>query len=54
MNKFLGGIGLLGLAGFMLLGFVKADLSGQSTAVRAITFGIGVGLPMASGAGLLY
>ena len=54
MNKKLfGGIGLLGLAGFMLLGFAKADLSDQSMAVKAMTFGLGVGLPTAAGMGLV-
>ncbi|NEQ52966.1 MAG: hypothetical protein F6K11_22970 [Leptolyngbya sp. SIO3F4] len=53
MKKLLGGIGLLGLSGFMLLGFAKANLSDQSTAVKAITFGIGVGLPLAGGIGLV-
>lgn len=53
MNKFLGGISLLSLSGFMLLGFAKADLSDQSTAVKTMTFAVGVGLPMATGIGLV-
>lgn len=53
MNKLLGGISLLGLAGFMLLGFSKADLSDQSTTVRGMTFGIGIGIPTAVGIGSL-
>ena len=53
MNKLFGGIGLLSLASFMMLGFAKADLSDQSMAVRAMTFGLGVGLPLAGGIGLV-
>ncbi|MEO0434646.1 MAG: hypothetical protein AAF151_23425 [Cyanobacteria bacterium J06656_5] len=53
MNKLFSGIGLLGLSGFMMLGFAKADLSDQSMAVRALTFGLGVGLPLAGGIGLI-
>lgn len=54
MNKLLGGIGLLSLSGFMLLGFAKADLSDQSTAVKTMTFAMGVGLPAAAGLGLVH
>ncbi|MEM9805838.1 MAG: hypothetical protein AAF959_11205 [Cyanobacteria bacterium P01_D01_bin.56] len=53
MNKLLGSIGLFGLSAFMLLGFAKADLSEQSIAVKAMTFGVGVGLPLAGGLGLI-
>ncbi len=53
MNKLFGGIGLLSLSGFMLLGFAKADLSDQSAAVKTMTFAMGVGLPMAAGVGLV-
>lgn len=37
----------------MLLGFAKADLNDQSMAVRVMTFGFGVGLPLAGGIGLM-
>lgn len=53
MNKLFGGIGCLSLSVFMLLGFAKADLSDQSTVVKAMTFGLGVGLPMTAGIGLV-
>lgn len=53
MNKLFSGIGLLGLSGFMMLGFAKADLSDQSMAVRTLTFSLGVGLPLAGGIGLV-
>lgn len=53
MNKLFSGIGLISLSGFMLLGFAKADLSDQTIAVKAMTFGMGVGLPMAAGIGLV-
>jgi hypothetical protein len=49
MNKLFSGIGLLSLSAFMLLGFSKANLSDQPRMVRAITFGLGVGLPMVAG-----
>ena len=53
MNNLFSGISLLSLSGFMLLGFAKADLSDQTIAVKATTFGLGVGLPMAAGIGLV-
>ncbi|MEM7794286.1 MAG: hypothetical protein AAF579_07505 [Cyanobacteria bacterium P01_C01_bin.118] len=53
MNKLFCGIGLLGLSSFMLLSFAKADLSSQSIAVKAMTFGVGVGLPAVAGVGLV-
>ncbi|MEM7065514.1 MAG: hypothetical protein AAF572_20405 [Cyanobacteria bacterium P01_B01_bin.77] len=53
MNKLLGGIGLLSLSGFMLLGFFRADLSNRSIAIKGMTFGVGVGLPMVAGMGLV-
>lgn len=53
MNKLFGGISLLGFAGFMILGFTKADLSDQSMLIKAMTFGIGVGLPATAGVALV-
>lgn len=53
MNKLFGGIGCLSLSAFMLLGFSRADLSDQSAAVRAMTFGVGVALPMVAGVSLV-
>ncbi len=54
MNKLFSGIGLLSLSAFMLLGFSKADLNDQSQTVKVMSFGLGVGLPMAAGIGLLH
>lgn len=53
MNKLFGGISLLGFAGFMILGFTKADLSDQPMLIKAMTFGIGVGLPATAGVALV-
>jgi hypothetical protein len=52
MGRLWGGVALLFVALFMLVGFLRADL-GASAAVTALAFLIGVGLPAAGGAALL-
>jgi hypothetical protein len=52
MGRLWGGVGLLLVAAFMLLGFLRAD-PGVSAAVTALAFVIGVGLPAAGGVALL-
>lgn len=53
MGKLLGGLGLLALALFMLLGFVRAEPN-AGTAATMITFLLVVVLPAVSGLALLY
>ena len=53
MGKLLGGVGLLILALFMLLGFFRAQPS-AGTAATIVTFLLAVVLPAAGGVALLY
>ncbi len=53
MGKLLGGVGLLILALFMLLGFFRAQPS-AGTAATMVTFLLAVVLPAAGGVALLY
>jgi hypothetical protein len=52
MGRLLGGIALIGIAGFMLLGFVASDQTPSAT-VTALTLAITVALPAATGGYLL-
>ena len=53
MHRLLGGMALLGLSLFMLMGFFKAELENRPLA-NSLAFGIAVVLPMTGGLSLLY